>query len=213
MKIKIICPRWPEESIWRHLIFRFPYLSLPVLAALTPEDVDVTLADENVEEIDYGDLPDLAAVSILTPLANRGYAIADSFRARSIPVVMGGFHATWMAQEAARHADAVVQGEAEEVWPRLIEDFKKGSLKKFYRADGHPPLLHLPVPRRNLLRKSAYFFTNTMQISRGCPFQCAFCSVTAFYGHTQRFRPLPEVQTEIEFLLRENNFIFFVSAK
>ncbi len=210
MKIKIICPRWPEGSLWRYFSFRFPYLSLTTLGALTPEDIDLTIEDENVQEIDFQDHPDLVAISIITPLANRGYAIADRFRQMSIPVVMGGFHATWMAEEAGQHADAVVLGEAERVWAQVIEDFKKEALQKFYKASGLTVLQGLPIPRRDLLREGAYFFINTMQISRGCPFHCDFCSVTAFYGNTYRLRPLEEVRREVELLLRGKNFIFFV---
>jgi radical SAM superfamily enzyme YgiQ (UPF0313 family) len=210
MKIKIICPRWPEGSLWRHFFFRFPYLSLTTLAALTPEGIQVTIEDENVQEIDFEDRPDLAAISIMTPLAKRGYAIADRFREKSVPVVMGGFHATWMSDEAKQHADSVVLGEAETSWGRLLEDLKAGSLQKFYRADGKADLTGLPIPRRDLLKKKSYFFTNTMQVSRGCPFQCDFCSVTAFFGHTCRFRPLEEVRKEAELLRQKNDFIFFV---
>ena len=210
MKIKIIGPRWPETSLWRYFYFRFPYLSLTTLAALTPEGIEVTIEDENAQEIDFQDRPDLVGISILTPLANRGYAIADRFRALSVPVVMGGFHATWMSEEAGAHADAVVLGEAERIWPRVIEDFKRGALQKFYRQEGWPELKDLPIPRRDLLKKGAYFFTNTMQISRGCPFRCDFCSVSAFFGHTCRMRPLSEVKREVELLLERTDFIFFV---
>ena len=210
MKLKIICPRWPEGSLWRHFHFRFPYLGLTALAALTPRDIEITIEDENVQEVNFDDHPDLVAISIMTPLAKRGYAIADRFRELSVPVVMGGFHATWMHEEAGQHANSVVLGEAEQSWAKVIEDFKKGSLQKFYRPDGRADLDGLPIPRRDLLRKGAYFFTNTMQISRGCPFSCSFCSVTAFYGHTYRLRPLEEVRREVEILLRETNFIFFV---
>ncbi len=210
MKLKIICPRWPEGSLWRYFIFRFPYLSLTTIGALTPEDIEIHIEDENVQEINFQDQPDLVAVSIITPLANRGYAIADRFRELSIPVVIGGFHATWMAEEAGQHADAVVLGEAENVWPRVIEDFRRGSLQKFYKSAGQADLENLSIPRRDLLNKRAYFFTNTMQISRGCTFLCDFCSVTAFYGHTYRLRPLEEVRREVELLLKEKNFIFFV---
>jgi len=210
MKIKIICPRWPEGSLWRHFRFRFPYLSLTLLAALTPADVEVSIEDENVQKINFQDRPDLVAISIMTPLANRGYAIADRFRRMSIPVVMGGFHATWMAEEAGQHADAVVLGEAEKVWPRVLEDFKKGALQRFYKAGDLAVLKGLPLPRRDLLKKGGYFFINTMQISRGCPFHCDFCSVTAFYGHTYRLRPLEEVRREVELLRQGNEFIFFV---
>jgi radical SAM superfamily enzyme YgiQ (UPF0313 family) len=210
MKITLICPRWPEGSLWRHFPFRFPYLSLTAVAALTPPDIEVAVEDENVQEIDFEDRPDLAAISIMTPLARRGYEIADRFRQRSVPVVMGGFHATWMPAEAGQHADSVVVGEAEQSWPRLIQDFKQGRLQNFYRPDGLADLAGLPIPRRDLLKKGAYFFTNTMQISRGCPFECLFCSVTAFYGHTYRLRPLEEVKREVDLLLKEKNFIFFV---
>jgi radical SAM superfamily enzyme YgiQ (UPF0313 family) len=210
MKIKIICPRWPEGSLWRHFSFRFPYLSLTMLAALTPADVEVSIEDENVQEINFQDRPDLVAISIITPLAKRGYVIADRFRQMSIPVVMGGFHATWMAEEASQHADAVALGEAEGVWPRVLEDFKKGAPQRFYKAGELAVLKGLPIPRRDLLKKGGYFFINTMQISRGCPFHCDFCSVTAFYGHTYRLRPLEEVRREVELLLQGNEFIFFV---
>lgn len=210
MKIKIICPRWPEGSLWRHFFFRFPYLSLTTLAALTPGEIEVTIEDENVQEINFEDRPDLAAISIMTPLAKRGYAIADRFREKSVPVVMGGFHATWMPDEAKQHADSVVLGEAEQSWARLLADFEAGGLQTFYPADGKADLKGLPIPRRDLLKKKSYFFTNTMQVSRGCPFQCDFCSVTAFFGHTCRFRPLEEVRKEAELLRRENDFIFFV---
>jgi radical SAM superfamily enzyme YgiQ (UPF0313 family) len=210
MKVKIICPRWPEGSLWRHFSFRFPHLNLTTLAALTPQDIDVVIEDENVQEINFEDLPDLAAISIMTPLARRGYTLAARFRKLSIPVVMGGFHATWMPGEAGEHADAVVLGEAEKSWPRLLEDFKNRSLRKFYHPDGRPNLKGLPLPRRDLLKPGAYFFTNTMQIGRGCPFRCSFCSVTAFFGHTHRLRPLEEVRKEVELLRRKTNFIFFV---
>ncbi len=181
-----------------------------MLAALTPADVEVSIEDENVQEINSQDRPDLVAISIMTPLANRGYAIADRFRQMSIPVVMGGFHATWMAEEAGQHADAVVLGEAEKVWPRVLEDFKKGAPQRFYKASDLAVLKGLPIPRRDLLKKGGYFFINTMQISRGCPFHCDFCSVTAFYGHTYRLRPLEEVRREVELLRQGNEFIFFV---
>ncbi len=210
MKLTIICPQWPAGSFWHHFMFRFPYLSLTTLAALTPEDVEVTIADENVQTIPFEERVDLVAISINTPLAKRGYEIADRFRELSVPVVLGGFHATWMAEEAGMHADAVVLGEAEGIWHQVIEDCRRGKLKKFYRAEGLSDLQGLPIPRRDLLKKKRYFFTNTMQTTRGCPFNCTFCSVTAFFGSTHRLRPLAEVKKEVEILLQEKDFIFFV---
>ena len=207
-KIYLIMPRWPENSLWGRIKVKFPYLALTTLAALTPADFEVRVLDENVEAIDFSDRPDLAAISLMTPLAPRGYALADQFRARGVPVVLGGVHATMLPEEAKGHADAVVVGEGELTWPALLEDFTSGSLKPLYRTDRQVPLRGLTPPRRELLKRGAYLFQNTVQTTRGCPNDCDFCSVTTFYGNTYRFRPVPEVLKEIETM--KGNLIFFV---
>jgi radical SAM superfamily enzyme YgiQ (UPF0313 family) len=207
-KILIIMPRWSEGSLWGVMGIKFPYLSLTTLAALTPPDIEVRITDENVEAIDFDSRPDLVAVSLLTPLAPRGYEIADRFRTRGVPVVVGGMHATMMPEEAEEHADAVVVGEGEILWPEVVADFIKGELKKYYLTDRRAPLASMALPRRDLLRRGAYLFQNTLQTTRGCPNDCDFCSVTTFYGNTYRFRPVAEVLREIEAL--KGNLIFFV---
>jgi radical SAM superfamily enzyme YgiQ (UPF0313 family) len=208
VNITLIMPKWPDGSLWSKVVFRFPYLALTSLAALTPPDITVRLIDENVEDLDSQDKPDLVGISLMTPLAPRGYEIAAAFRKRGIPVVLGGIHATMMAEEAGAHADAVVVGEAERLWPQVVADARRGQLQPLYREDGHASLDHLPLPRRELLRRKAYFFVNTVQTTRGCPFDCEFCSVTQFYGHTYRLRPIAEVEREIQKL--EGRFVFFV---
>jgi len=208
MKLLLIVPKWPENSLWGQIAFRFPYLALTNLAALAGDSWDISIIDENVEAIDFSSLPDLAAISIMTPLANRGYEIAGSFRERGVPVVLGGVHATMMSDEAKCFADTVVVGEAEEVWPQVLDDFKRGELKSFYKATNVCSLECLPVPRRDLLRRKAYFFVNTIQTTRGCPFDCDFCSVTTFYGRSYRTRPVDEVINEIGQM--EPGFLFFV---
>ncbi len=207
-KILIIMPRWSEKSLWGVMGIKFPYLSLTTLAALTPPDIEVRIMDENVEPIDFDCRPDLVGISLMTPLALRGYEIADQFRTRGVPVVVGGVHATMMPEEAAEHADAVVIGEGEILWPEVLADFSKGELKKYYLTDRRAPLNALPLPRRDLLRRGAYLFQNTLQTTRGCPNDCDFCSVTTFYGNTYRFRPVAEVLKEIGAL--KGNLIFFV---
>lgn len=207
-KISLIMPRWPENSLWGRIGIKFPYLALTTLAALTPPEFEVRVLDENVETIDFQDRPDLAAISLMTPLAPRGYAIADRFRSRGVPVVLGGVHATMMPEEAKGHAEAVAVGEGEGIWPALLEDFFSGSLKPFYRSDRLVPLRDLSPPRRELLKRGAYLFQNTLQTTRGCPNDCDFCSVTTFYGNTYRFRPVAEVLKEIKTL--KGNLIFFV---
>ena len=210
MRIKIIAPRWPAHSIWSRLRFKFPYLSTAVLGALTPAVHDVSIEDENVRPLDFSDVPDLVAITALTPLAPRAYEIANEYRSRGAKVVMGGFHPTWLPDEAARHADAVVAGEAEGVWADVLADAESGTLKKLYRADDRPKAEDIPVPRRELLENRGYFFTNILQTTRGCPFDCKFCSVTAFYGGTYRFRPVEEIEKEIQGFTKGAGFVLFV---
>ena len=207
-KVLFIMPRWSEKSLWGVMGIKFPYLSLTTLAALTPPEMEVQIMDENVEAIDFDSRPDLVAVSLMTPLAPRGYEIADQFRNRGIPVVVGGVHATMMPEEAEEHADAVVIGEGEILWPEVVADFINGELKKYYLTDRRTPLNAMALPRRDLLRRGAYLFQNTLQTTRGCPNDCDFCSVTTFYGNTYRFRPVADVLQEIRAL--KGNLIFFV---
>ena len=206
--ILIITPRWPDHSLWGLIGIKFPYLALTTLASLVPDSCEVKIIDENVDPVDFDFPADLVAVSLMTPLAPRGYAIADRFREKGIPVVIGGVHATMAPEEAARHADTVVVGEGELLWPEVIEDFRAGSLKKRYVRDRFAPLTSLPLPRRELLKRGSYLFQNTLQTTRGCPNDCDFCSVSSFYGRTYRFRPVGEVIEEIKTL--KGNLIFFV---
>lgn len=210
MKVKLIAPaKKPEwgESFWdlktlcqltRTKTGGIP-LALPTLAALTPQDVEVTITDENVEPIDYDEPVDLVGISFLTSLAPRAYEIADEFRVRNIPVVLGGIHASMLPEEAIQHADSVVIGEAEEIWPKLIDGFRLGELQKFYRASNFPSLEYSPMPRWGLLKSDSYCFFS-VQTGRGCPHNCNFCSVTAFNGHKYRHKPIENVIKEIRTL-------------
>ncbi len=208
MKLLLIAPKWPDNSLWGQIYFRFPYLALTSIAGLTSDEWNISILDENVEQIDFSALPDLVAISIMTPLAKRGYEIADSFRRKGVPVVLGGIHPTMMSTEAKAHANAVVLGEAEEIWPQLLDDFKRGNLKSFYKHEKVCKLNGLPIPKRDLLNRKAYFFVNTIQTTRGCPFNCDFCSVTTFFGHSYRTRPVEEVIHELDQM--EAGFLFFV---
>ncbi len=208
MKLNIISPKWPEHSLWGQIVFRFPYLSLTSLAALTDDKWEVAVIDENCQKIDFSNLPDLVAISLMTPLANRGYKIADQYRSKGVTVILGGIHPTMMPGEAAAHADSLVIGEAEATWPQLLNDFKHNQLKTIYRPTGFHPLVNMKPPKRDILPPKTYFFTNTVQTTRGCPFNCDFCSVTSFYGRTYRTRPVAEVIREIEPMAGRH--IFFV---
>lgn len=173
-------------------------LTLPYLAALTPSDWNVQLIDEQVEEIDFSATPDLVAITIWTINSLRGYEIARRFRERGVPVIMGGPHTAFFAEEAAQHCDAVCIGEGEDVWPVMLEDAKHGRLKTIYRRDDFCDLQGLPLPRYDLLRhKPGPFQTFAVQTSRGCPFRCVFCSERFYLGERYRYRPSKEVVAEI----------------
>jgi len=177
-----------------------PPLSLPLLAGLTPRDVDVRLIDENIEIADTNTPADWVAISCMTASAPRAYEIADAFRKRGIPVVIGGIHPTVMPDEAGAHADAVVLGEAEPVWLEIIRDLAGNRLKPRYGNSGLANLEGLPLPRRDLLRGERYITTNVVQTARGCPNGCSFCSVSTVFGRRYRFRPIPEVIEELRSL-------------
>ena len=180
-----------------------------MVAALTPPEVEVSLTDENVRPIDFQKAPDLVGITALTATAQRAYDIADVFRARGVKVILGGIHPSFLPEEASQHADSVVIGEAEGVWPNLLEDFRANKLQKVYRQPERPSLVGLPIPRRDLFDEGAYFVSHTLQTTRGCPYSCAFCSVTSFFGRSYRCRPVEEVLREIE-TLKDRRFIAFI---
>ncbi len=189
-----------------------PPLGLAMIAALTPSDVEVSITDENISEIDFEQKPDLVGITTLTITSQRAYDIAKQFKDRNkeVKVVLGGIHASMLPDEARKHADAVVIGEAEEIWPELIEDLKKtGTLKKEYKKNNRPNLDNLPLPRRDLFIPGRYIFPNTIATTRGCPYSCSFCTVTSYFGHSYRCRPVQEVVKEIE-TLNKNEIIIFV---
>jgi radical SAM superfamily enzyme YgiQ (UPF0313 family) len=186
----------------------YPSLGLALLAALTPPEFNVKIINEECENLDFDAPVDLVGISFLTPSAPRAYEIADVFRKKSIPVVLGGVHTSAMPNEAIEHADAIVIGEAENIWTKLLEDFKTKNLQKFYKANDFVDLTTLPIPRRELLNKKIYLSTNVIQASRGCPQGCEFCSVDKFFGKKARFRPMEDVIEEIKAMNKQKFLLF-----
>ncbi len=174
--------------------------SLEYLAALTRRadpDIEIELisASADPDAIDRVDC-DLAAISILTPTAVGGYRIAEKLRARGIRIVFGNMHASAMSEEAKQHGDAVVIGEAESVWPEVLRDFRAGRLKPFYRGE-QIPLDDLPTPLYGLLKGKRRHQFRIVNTSRGCPYNCTFCSVRLFWGSKIRFRPIDHVVRDV----------------
>jgi radical SAM superfamily enzyme YgiQ (UPF0313 family) len=196
VKIEFISPAVEENA-------RVYSLALPILAALTPPDVEISFTDDLLTPIDLKkplkDV-DLVGITVLTKTALRAYQIADAYRKKGVPVVLGGIHPSALPEEAKKHADAVVIGEAEEIWGHLLEDFRTKDLKAFYRQEGAIDPSKIPIPRREILPYRGYFSVDVVQATRGCPFRCEFCSVRKFFGDTYRFRPISEIVEEVRSL-------------
>jgi radical SAM superfamily enzyme YgiQ (UPF0313 family) len=130
--------------------YPIPQLSLPTIAALTDGRFEVSIVDDNMEDIDFNVKTDLVGITTMTTLAPRAYEIAGEFRKRGVPVILGGIHASMMLEEASQYADSVVTGEAEGVWPAVLDDFINGRLKKIYKGAALHNLENLPRPRLDL---------------------------------------------------------------
>lgn len=202
MKVLLISPereRKKEEAF----LFRLGFLNLPYVAAVTPPDIEVKIVDEAFEKVDFEERVDLVGLTAQTPAAPRAYQIAREFKKRGIPVVMGGVHASMLPEEALQHVDTVVIGEAEETWPNLIEDFRKGQLKRIYQANRFVDSSAFPLPRRDLLNPKFYFPLKLLETTRGCPHRCDFCGVSKFFGYRYRNRPLSEIDRELSTLFKK----------
>lgn len=188
--------------------FHLPPLSLAQLAGMTPDDIHVSIIDEQIQPVDFNTNADLVGITVKTKTAKRAYEIANTFRHTGTPVVLGGIHPTVSVKEAGKFADAVVIGEAEPVWMQLLNDCKHGRLDPVYHSAKRPDLEHLPIPDRTLFQKEKYDTINLIQTTRGCPYSCHFCSVSSIYGRGIRSRPVDDVILEIGTL--EGKDIFFV---
>ena len=164
----------------------------------SPRQYEVVLTDENIETIDFDLKADLVGISAMTSYVNRGYEIADCFRARGVPVVMGGVHPSFMAREALTHCDAVVVGEAELVMDKLLDDLRRGTMQGLYKSATLHPMVGMALPRYDLLKKNRYVNKTFVQTSRGCHTGCTFCAEPLMNGLKFRYRPVDEVIAEIE---------------
>jgi radical SAM superfamily enzyme YgiQ (UPF0313 family) len=185
-----------------------PPLSLLVLGALTPGDHRVTLQDGNIERLRLDDRPDLVGITVKVDTVPRAREIARAYRERGIPVVVGGIYPTVCPEPCLSFADAVVVGEAEDVWPGLLIDLQSGKLKSVYTDPGRS--CRKPViPRWELLRGKNYLITNTVVTSQGCPWKCDFCyrsspNIPSRY----KMKPLRSVLAEIASL--GTRHVFFI---
>jgi radical SAM superfamily enzyme YgiQ (UPF0313 family) len=184
-------------------------LAPATLAGLTPRDRETTIRfyDDRTESIPYDEPTDLVAMSVETYTAKRAYQIASEFRRRGVPVVMGGFHPTLVPDEAAEYAESIVIGEAEGLWPQVLEDFRGGRLQRLYRQSGRPALSGLR-PDRSIFAGKRYLPVGLVEAGRGCHFRCEFCAIQAYFSNTQTRRPVDEILDEVRRIRKP--LIFFV---
>ncbi|MEM4258287.1 MAG: radical SAM protein [Candidatus Thermoplasmatota archaeon] len=185
---------WTSQLLYK--LNSNPILVLQQLAAATPQNHRVRLIDDRYDNPLINDPVDLVGISTVTPSSFRAYEIAEFYRKKGIPVVLGGIHPSALPEEAKQHADAVVIGEAESTWPQVIADVEKGKLQPFYRAEQPVPPELIPQPRRDLLRLEPLF--SAVAPSRGCPYYCSFCTLTHLHGNTYRARPIEHIVDEIK---------------
>ena len=207
MKLTLIMAASIENKDLNEKPFFIQPLTLAYLAGLTPPHVEVQAIDDRFETIDFDEPRDLVGISFHTFSARRAYYLADEFRKRGVPVVLGGHHPTLAPQEALQKADAVLVGEAEGIWEEVVRDAERGQLKKIYKQEQALPFRDLRIDR-SIFNGKGYMHVGMVEATRGCPHTCDFCSITAFYQRCFRVRPPTEVAADVESL--NEKFIFFV---
>lgn len=206
MKILLVAPCQLADQ--RPNSMDIPQLTLSLIAALTPPEHEIEIVEEVYGEcVNFDGDYDVIGISIMTQTAIRGYQVANEFRKRGKTVVFGGIHATSMPEEAIHYGNAVVIGEAEGLWDIVLEDIRHNRLKSFYKLDKLPDLQSHIKPRRDLIKcSSGRFSIAPIETTRGCPYNCDFCSVSRFFGTRQRHKPIPDVMGDIESCEQKNLF-------
>ena len=174
-----------------------PRLGPMIFAALTPPEYQFIFVDDDYSDVDLEMEADLVALSAMTVQINRAYEIADHFRGRGITVVIGGIHASVLPEEVSEHCDATMIGEGESTWPAMLQDFAEGTLKKFYNAKDYPPVTEMISPKVDAINHEHYLMF-PVQATRGCPYDCDFCSAKHATGDRYKMKPVAQVVGEIK---------------
>jgi len=177
--------------------------TLPVVAATIPQrGIEVVIVDENIQPV-----PDelmgpstLVGITCMTHTTEQAYKLAERARSHGSPVILGGIHPTVMPAEALRYANAVVWGEVEGLWPRILSDTTRGRLGGVYRLPKPPEITYLPMPRWDLIDQSLYWQWSATYTSRGCPHNCTFCTATSVFGKKVRYRSLVDVMRDVHWM-------------
>jgi len=205
MKILLVSPIRDQHQFTNKAIL-IPQLALFILQGLTPKQHEVKIVEEEYMQLDLDEECDVIGISCMTSNAYRGYRIADAFREKGKKVVMGGVHPSILPDEALAHADAVVIGEAEGVWEKMLEDIESNNLQRIYHEPNPNLDRYIPKDFSALPKKRPYNLT-PIQTTRGCPYNCDFCCVTDIFGKKIKQIPVEHVVKDIE-ASGTRNFIF-----
>lgn len=202
MKFKFILPALTEAEspFWRPIKYSlFPPLGLATLAGYLDSDDEAEIVDQHVQVLSLDDMPDVVAIQVYITNAYRAYKIADTYRAKGVFVLLGGLHVTSLPEEAAKHADVIFLGPAEESFPRFLQDYRQGQHRTRYVARSRT-LAGVPPIRRDLIDRRLYLVPNSIVVTRGCPHHCEFCYKDAFYAGGKSFytQPVDDALAEIE---------------
>jgi len=209
MKLTLVHPTIGRKAGEKYIkTWQMEPLPPALIAALTPREVEVAFYDDRMEDIPFDEATDLVAISVETYTAKRAYQIASEYRLRGVPVVMGGFHATLCPEEVSQYADAVVIGEAENIWEQVLADAQRGTLSAVYQDSGRPSMRR-STPDRSIYAGKRYLPIGLIEAARGCQFPCEFCVIQTAYQRTQNWRPLDSLTAELE-TLRHKPLIFVV---
>ncbi|MDR0468404.1 MAG: B12-binding domain-containing radical SAM protein [Peptococcaceae bacterium] len=220
MKILFINPsvdKYNEKKIWTNELTDYlngrkvttmPRLVPMILGALTPKEHRFVHIDEEIEDIDF-DITnaDFVGITAMSIQANRAYEIADEFRRRGVKVAIGGIHASALPDEASQHADTVCVGEGENIWPVMLKDFEAGNLKPRYEAKDYPPVTKLVSPRIDVI-KPEHYTAFPLMTSKGCPYDCDFCSIRFSSGNKIRMKPVSQVIEEVRAFEKHNHGLY-----
>lgn len=180
MKITFVLPAIGKKKDEKYIgTWKMEPLTIAVLKALTPENIETELFDDRIELIDYNTKTDLVVITVETYTAKRSYIIAKQFKDRGVPVVMGGYHVTLFPDEALINADSIILGNAENVWTTMLEDFKVKSLQRVYKGGlGYKNL----ISDKSIFDGKRYLPVSLVETGRGCCHSCEFCSISSYYG-------------------------------
>lgn len=181
-------------------------LGLLTILGGTPDRFEISMQDEYLAPIDYDEPCDLVALSAKTSCSVRAYEVAAEFRKRGKKVVLGGIHCSLRPEEALEQVDYIVTGEAEQTWLTFLDDFEAGHPERRYDTAQFPPMSEVPFPSFGQ-EDSKRFLLHQIQTTRGCPFQCRFCSVPDISGQAFRFKPVERVIEEVRALPRRGPLV------